>query len=1081
MTEPLRPISVIGASAGTGKTYRLASDFASSLRSNALLSPTEIIATTFTNKAADELIQRIRRTLLNDGSWSQAQAVNAALIGTVNSICGRLVSNLAIDAGLSPSVRVIPEERQVDVFQLAVEQVTSAYDADLWRVIYRLGMEDDWRADVNLIADAARQNNIPPDDLESRAAASWASLNALLPPALPESSGSTYLRRLADELESTITSLPAAGDETRTTVDQKTALENIQHNWQSMGEIPWHAIVKMSKVKPGKRSAELVETLKELAGEHFLLPAFRHDMERFISTAFSCAADCLRAYSDFKAARGLLDFIDQEQLALSLLRSPSVLSALQGKYSTLFVDEFQDTSPIQLAVFLEIGRIVTSSTWVGDEKQSIFGFRGADPILMQDVVETLVPETGGTRDNLSRSYRSRPSLIALVNHVFVPALAPLGIAPDNIEIRHTARTEDPRMSSSLHLWWLAGGSQQAAARSLAQGVRKILESPNDWRVGVAKDEPPRAIRGSDIAILCRSNRDRIRVADALSELGIIVSTERSGLLNTPECVLCAAVLRYLADAYDTLSMAEIVRFTDTGNNPQLWLQEWLDGDNEQVRSRNSILGELDSLRSQLIGLTPKECVQLATTAPSVVDTILKWGNQRQRLLNLEALIGIAQQYEEHCATDRSAATVAGLVTYLESDCPDAKQPANPDEEAVQVLTYHKAKGLEWPLVIMNDLDAPPAASPFGVHVPRNRDRFDARSPLANRTVRYWPWPYGQQRKDVELVECVSASEQMAEVSREREAENLRLLYVGMTRPRDYLVLACRNASAGAAWLHMARGSDGESLFQVDETSVGAHPIVRGASEVTAVYSVVSTTGDQFSSTLDFTSQRFVLDSDTSTVPTDLSYSCVASGLRLSPTNEGESVTIQQRMTLGPRLPLSGVADMRALGDALHLFLAVDDPTRIASDRLEIAQRIANSFAVTALSSADFIKASTRLRAKLDELYPDAAWLTEWPVTGRHGPQRIQGAIDLLLELSEGLVIVDHKSFPGGTESWESRAISHYPQLEAYKSLVEQATFKPVIAMFVHMPLLGLLLSFQVSGQWSSQQLPYEEDATWLTL
>lgn len=1077
MTDKLKPITVIGASAGTGKTYRLASEFAASLNADPDLCPTQIIATTFTNKAADELTHRLRTFLLRGNHWGHAQALFAAMIGTVNSVCGRLVGNLAIDAGLSPSVKIIAEEQQKQVFQEAVEQVTSAYGSDLWPVIFRLGRDDDWRDDIARIADIARQNDISPEMLTSFAASSWESLNAHLPPSGEEELD--FHAELKREISRALANLPCEGDETKTTADQKKALSDIEHAWNSLGELPWHTVVKLSKLKPGKRSEVVVQRLNELARNHIRISAFRQDIRTFIEAAFSCAADCLKAYEDFKAERGLLDFIDQERLALALLRRPEIREALEGKFNILFVDEFQDTSPIQLAVFLELARIVRSSIWVGDEKQSIFGFRGADPILMQDAVAKLVPDTGGSRANLRKSYRSRPVLVDFVNEVFIEALAPLGINPDSIKIGETSRAEDKRMNQALHVWWVAGSNQPTATESLAHGVLDILLHPEVWLVSASGDTQLRPIKGSDIVILCRSNEHRIQIADALAKIGIIVSTERTGLLQSHESVLCVAVLRYLADRYDTLAMAEIVRYTDTNEDKQLWLRDWLEVGYDDVQSRYPVLCELDELRKELVGLTPMECMQLATTAPSVLETILKWGNQRQRLLNLEALVGLANQYEEFCASDHSAATVAGLVTFLESDCEDAEQPANPDEHAVHVLTYHKSKGLEWPMVIMFDLDSPPPATAFGIHVPRPPSEFDAHNPLAQRAIRYWPWPYRQQRTGLELLDYTSQTLEMSEASLQRDAENLRLLYVGMTRPRDYLVLACRNARNGAEWLMMARDSLGQSIFQLDESNLGMHPILKGPSQQIALHTTVSAPSIPSSSTLDFGQQRYISGIPSSITLTNMPYSCVASGLKLSADESEQSIIVERKINLGARLVLKGEADMRKLGDALHLFLAIDDPSLPMSDRLETAKNIANSFLVSALPPEDFVEASTRLRNNLDELYSDAVWLTEWPVSGRYGTQRIQGAIDLLLEMSEGYVVVDHKSFPGGTDSWETRAISHYPQLDAYAALVEQATSKPVIAKLVHMPLLGLLISLTATASWSSQQLPHAEEESWL--
>lgn len=1079
MNKSLKPIHIIGASAGTGKTYQLASRFSSALSADNALCPTSIIATTFTNMAADELVHRIRKALLNSGQWNQAQGVFAAPIGTVNSICGRLAGTLAIDAGLPPSVIIIAEERQQKAFNAAVERVAGSYESDLWRVLYRLRLEDRWLEDVREIAALARQNNLAPDSLHLFAESSWRGLEALLP--TPIDAQADFYGRLRCELVKALALLPAEGDNTRTTADQKRELQEILYSWESTDELPWHAALKISKAKPGKRSEFVVQALRELSREHIRLQEFHSDLKSLIYGAFDCAAECIRAYCDFKTQRGLLDFIDQEQLSLNLLQTPVIRDSLRGGFSKLFVDEFQDTSPIQLSVFLQLARLVNESIWVGDEKQSIFGFRGSDPYLMQTVVSRLVGESHGSREQLRTSFRSRPTLVQFLNSIFVPALSSLGMAPESIEIHSTARSEDGDMREAINIWWIAGTNLTAATQSLAQGVLDILLSPEEWLISAPHYESPRPIRGSDIAILCRSNDRRIQVADALSARGILVSTERSGLLETPECILILAAMRYLADRYDTLAMAELIRFTESGDDTGNWLHEWLEKGYKKVGAQYSVLQDLDEQRSQLIGLTPVECVQLLTTRPALTKTIIKWGNHRQRLLNLEALLHLARQYEETCAVDRAAASLAGLVTYMITSCSDAVQPANPDEAAVHVLTYHKAKGLEWPLVIMSDLDAPPSSTPFGVHVPRNREQFDATDPLASRTIRYWPWPYGQHKKDVELLDYVLKGPEAAEASDNREAESLRLLYVGMTRPRDYLVLACRNAGSGADWLYMAKDAHGDPIFQLNEGEIGIHSLLSNAQDVTAEFSIISSSETGGFLQLKLEPDRYTYEGlRASASAEDLPYSCAPSSLSL-PAGQESSIKLEQAICLGPRLDLSDNADMRTLGDALHLFLATDDPSCDINLRVQNARDIANLYRTSSIEPEQFLRASTRLREKLDDLYPEAKWLTEWPVAGRYGTQRIQGAIDLLLELSEGYVIVDHKSFPGDTAACEKRALSHYPQLEAYAKLIVRATGKPVIATYIHMPMLGLLLHLRAIAEFSSDQSPHEEELSWLIL
>jgi ATP-dependent exoDNAse (exonuclease V) beta subunit len=200
---------------------------------------------------------------------------------------------------------------------------------------------------------------------------------------------------------------------------------------------------------------------------------------------------------------------------------------------------------------------------------------------------------------------------------------------------------------------------------------------------------------------------------------------------------------------------------------------------------------------------------------------------------------------------------------------------------------------------------------------------------------------------------------------------------------------------------------------------------------------------------------------------------------VSPGAAASAIKVDKDIDLGSRLPFDDGTDMRSLGDALHQFFAVDDYAASSAERLRRAAVIAESHKIAGLSPASFVEASTRINAAIEELYPDAVWLREWSVTGRYGSQRMSGAIDLLLELSEGYVIIDHKSFPGPHDMWFERALSHYPQLDAYAQLVRQATGKEVIACYIHMPIVGALLSLKAIGPVLAERLPSLEDKSWL--
>lgn len=1072
MSRDSKPIDIVGASAGTGKTHRLALDFCEALAAG-VECPTEIIATTFTKKAATELAHRIRRFLLQQRKWHHAQSIYAAHIGTVNSVCGKLVSDLSIDAGLSPSIRVIDDIQQTEIFSMAIEEVTSFYASKSWASIYRLGLESKWRDDIRIITDLARQNRLDADTVRAFANSSWISLERLLPPSI---STDSVIDELAALLKNTISKLPATGDDTKMTATAVAQLREIDRAWSSQQDMTWENWVKISKIKTGKLSAELMQPLTEKASLYDQISLMRLDLKNHIEGVFECVADCLEVYSLYKSERGLFDFIDQEEIALSALSNEAIKDALNNRFRCLVVDEFQDTSPIQLAVFLELSKLVDRSIWVGDQKQSIFGFRGADPLLMQEVVNKLVPASGGKKSYLTKSYRSRPALVEFTNQVFTRALEPLGFSKIETEIEDAVRKEHEDMNDAIHLWWLEGKNNLAAAKALARGVQGILDDPLKWPISSGTDTLCK-VKGKDIAILCRTNGRRLEVADALADFGISVATERTGLLESPECILTLAVLRYLNDPYDTLAMAEIVRFSDTNEDDSTWLRNWLDQGYEEVRNTHQCLQSIDKARREVAGLTPLETLQYVSSIPFILETLSSWPSPRQRFMNLEALTGVAGRYENSCSFNRQSASISGLLTYLSSVEKDSQQPPNPDDQAVNVLTYHKAKGLEWPIVVLYDLATPTISSPFGVSLIRERPSIDLDNPLSGRSIRYWPWPFGAQKSGIELGERAYASPEMKARLREEEAENARLLYVGMTRPRDYMILACRTSKNGAGWLEQMKDKSGVPIFELSREQ-GRKNIVSGSKEVVAQSTSISALDEEGGFERAETIRYFLSPKSCSTAFFS-PYSYAPSSLRQAKSSAAESTEIRGVLDIGDRLSFSRLDDMVSLGNALHHFLAWDNPASERTDRLSVANRIAASYGLESKDAMLFLEASERLSNSLEALYPDARWLKEWPVSGRREASRVSGTIDLCLELTEGYVIIDHKSFPGPFEQWEQKAQSYYPQINAYAELVSRATGKSIIDSFIHLPVVGKLLKFETNK--SNVEETILPDEGWIVL
>jgi ATP-dependent exoDNAse (exonuclease V) beta subunit len=1063
LSEPLRRqglgdkmgfpnITLISASAGSGKTYRLTEKLAEAL--NGGLDPERVLATTFTNKAAAELTERVRTSLLGQGEWEKAQRIFDGYVGTVNSVCGRLLKDFAFEAGLSPTLDVLPEGEDQAIYEKAIASVVQRHAPEIDPIARRFEVEN-WRDHVKSISDLARTNNIAPESLTESAIRSLKTFQKLLPKAEPEAMESQLDKSLFEAIGEAVLQLKDIPDGTQATQKVSQDLQKILRRHGEDFRLSWPDWVRLSKLSPGAKSRGIVAPVIAAAAVHPRHPRFQRDIKNFILRIISCAAEAMQNFANFKREHGLIDFVDQETLCFQLLQNPEVRAQLQEQVRLVLVDEFQDTSPVQLAVFLQLAQIADQAIWVGDQKQSIYGFRGTDPLLMDAVIENLIGP-----DNfeiLTKSYRSRPGLVAFTNALFTVAFKTMEIPGERVMLQPVR--EEVGQACPLHTWWLQAKNNNEETGALAVAVGSMISRAEDFQVIDKATKQLRPLRGGDLAILCRTNDKCSQVAEALEGHGVRATLPRSGLLARPECILALACLRYLVDASDSLAVAEILHFTEDPSNPRQWFSYWLTQQDSPAWKSHPIIRNLEAEREKLLHLTPGEALQLAISAGTVNDRAVLWGDSSQRLANLEMLRSLAITYEEKCLIARGAGTPAGLVTFLANEVKKTeldKQAEGHDEHSVQILTYHRAKGLEWPVVILSDLQAVEKDNPFGVDISPSEEPFDVNNPLSGRWIRFWPWPYGSQKVGVGLDEAINKCEERQAVLMKEKKELMRLLYMGMTRARDYLVFAAREGKKPAtAWLDSLRDGNGDPIFTMP-SGTGAKTIEIG--------------GQAFQ----FYSSSFQpLESQWQKKPGQINISATIPQknpflpARLTASKDGSTLftfTIKdsQLVTLGPRLTLGGRHDMTLLGEVLHRFLAADDSSLSHEQRLEMASKLLSNWGADGIEPETLLVAGDRLWNYIRNKYgPGCSCHREWPVHLRIGEQKLSGWIDLLIDARKGYVVIDHKSFPGHVDQWPEKAKEYAPQLWAYQKAMEKATGRPVIETCIHMPFLGVILSINI--------------------
>ncbi|MCC5452885.1 UvrD-helicase domain-containing protein [Rheinheimera sp. UJ51] len=1031
------------ASAGSGKTYRIQQDVADKLERGELL-PSEIMAVTFTKDAAAELKSRISEALLARGNIQLAAGIMSARIGTVHSVFGQLLSDFAFELGLSPEQRVLDDRDKKQVLAEALDSCLVENEIQqLNRLSSRLCIEE-WREDVLKIIELMRANAMHSDSAEKFAKESVASFKNYFP-AADESITEASLRAVLEEAvkKAKLVQSPTRGL-TDTIANSEKILRQSAMTWQN-----W---ISISKFKPTKLGEALFAPVQSMALDVLRCPAFQHEIADFITLMFQIVQKVMDGFAEIKKSRGLIDFVDQEELALKALHHSLVQQRLTEEVRYLIIDEFQDTSPLQLALFSKVSTLIDNVLMVGDAKQAIYGFRGSDPKLALDVLH-YVGQGGGNISTLANSWRSRAGLVELTNELFTQPFSHL-LQSDQVKL--TAKRDETLNCAELAWWTLSyeKKNNENILAALAEGIQKHIGT--GVQVIDKASHKPRVASWKDLAVLCRSNKDAADLAGYCAQLGIPVSLERTGLLETPEVSLALACLRRLIDPADALASAEILTLC-TGQNLELWLQDRLAAiaageANAWNNTAHPLLTKLDKARQHIGLLSTKEAVALAMMAGDVNATVCKWRETAKltehRLANLVRLSDMVDDYENHCLAQFLAATPTGFILWLkdlEQRFTD-QQAANPGN-AITITTYHKAKGLEWPIVICSSLDSSLKVSLFGPRITDHGLPFDWHKPLNGRSLCYWPYPFPAQKgKDI-LSERLVGTDEYKSAELQARNEAIQLLYVGMTRARDQLILTTIGEEETLGdWLQLLN----TKVLPPEDKLI---TLPSGA-------------------TLNVEKNTWIKSAKPEVKSLNRTRHWLKPGLQLTelqasdyyrPASKSTSVTPCSSILLhdfNSRVAISGNPDMGKVGNVIHhcLALILDKP----DIDVEILNNLVSAETPGMLQGEQILRQGLALLDWINTNYPQSVLHTEMPIMQLldDGSLR-QGAIDLVLETDAGWIVIDHKSNPQPKAKWLEIAQVHSGQLLAYKECLETLSSKPVLAMLIHFSVSGALVKVEL--------------------
>ncbi len=740
----------VSAGAGTGKTTVLVERFARAVCERGL-DVDSVLVITYTERAAGELRTRIRARLAELERPDLARELDGAWISTIHGFCLRLLKTYPFAAGVDPRFRVL-DDSQGRVL------MSEAFDAALAEFV---GADTERTALLSTYGRRALRRTITGVYETLRAAGRELVLELGVRPPLAERRAELEeaARCLADDADAT----DAARETARRAVEimrDRTLPERLL----SLKELR----VRGERAAAYEQARKAVEqaALDELATRD-------RDLLQELLVGFE------RAYQAAKDRESALDFEDLQLRARDLLRDDAEIRGReQWRFRAIMVDEFQDTNRLQceLVDLLAGGDDEKELFFVGDEFQSIYGFRHADVQVFRERREA----AGGVLA-LTRNYRSRPEVLAVINHLFQA-----DFGEEFQPLQAAGAFEEPSLGSPVELLVTDKASyegtgthwRRAEARHVARRVRELVDAGH-------------ATPG-EIVLLFAAGTDAEWYEEELRAAGLPTyrATGR-GYFGQQQVVDLLAYLRLLHNRYDDEALVSVLAspFVGVSNDALVLIrraatrrplfQPFERGLPESLAARDRQLCLAFRQRyERLAALAPtlsleRLCEEIVARHDYDLAVLARWDGRR-RYANLRKLARLARSYEDLRGPD-----LEGFVRFVdEQEAVGARElEAVAEEEgaeAVRLLTIHAAKGLEFKVVIVADAGRD-RASPSSDEILLGPDgRFGFR--VADPTT-------GERRPAL-------AYDEVREAGRHEEAaERLRLYYVAMTRAIDRLVVS----------------------------------------------------------------------------------------------------------------------------------------------------------------------------------------------------------------------------------------------------------------------------------------------------
>lgn len=1040
----------VDAGAGTGKTTAIVDRIAEMVAKGEVVMA-ELVAITFTEAAAAELRTRVREAIQKvaddvgrpqverDRCLRAAGEIGDASIDTIHAFAGDLLRTYPLHAGLPPDFATMDEiEAGLDFeehFRSWFEGVAveGALNRDIVRKSLLLGLGPDrmqtlaqaMHDNYDLLSSTTKWDSSPaPEPIEVAHETANAIRDAqLLLAYAPE----------GHEAIPVIESLSFARErlaEAQTEDEALVALQAVEWIRVPGNQDRWPMVLGENAFRTlKKRIKDIVTDAKDtLAAQRSVL----------FCALLAALRDFVLTYADERKRLGVATFQDLLAWARDMLRdNAEVRARVQARWKQIFIDEFQDTDPLQaeIAFFLsaqpglplpedwrQIPLVPGKLCLVGDPKQSIYRFRRADIALYQAIREKVAAPLV-----LSRNFRSVPAVIDFVNRHFSETMKFVRNAqPEYQPLAPDVPGDGPAL-------WRFGGPVDGKAQQVWEEEATHVANCIDSIVAEAW-----SIRGPDGRTKCRANygdicvlmptRTNLRRLERAFEAHDIPYRVESGeiVVATQEVHDLLAALRAVDDSSDEVAIVAALRSPIYGcSDAELvrWVNErgkfdyqWPGSGTEQrVKSALEHMATFHARRNQ--------STVAALVEQFIDDRMLvaaSFGERRPRE-SWRRYRYVAARARAFASTGRT--TLREFVEWMEGlSRSQAREVSGSvvesDESAVRILTVHRAKGLEFPIVILTGLGSPRMFARPTVIADRVEDRLHAH--INDSRQREWSSPGYDDASETEKALD--------------KAEEIRLAYVAATRARDHLVLGLHHKAGAKPELPAI--SFGETLASMGDQVREIVPIAARAPQPQPAVPPM-------------TSEEVVAAEEAWIAARQAALAAAAGTPFISATARAQLAERDEPRTEPDAARFRRGRGGTSLGRAVHAVLqAIDLTSQEGLQTLARAQAAAEGIPQRAGDVARLVRQACESDPVRRAVASGRYW-REVPIGAPTDGAVLEGFIDLLFEGTDGYEVIDYKTDDVRPDEFESRMDHYRKQGEAYSELVRTITGKtPIGVSFV---------------------------------